>query len=246
MRLAWQHQPQLDRVDPHHAIFVYDSVTPHLRLSWVWEARAAFGPVEHHVSVANLSGKEFWLPLVDSLRVNWTLAGHGPLSNFYVEKGANTPSPEGTHLLPIADGYQWTGLSSTYARPLKGQPREIIPAEFVYSSAGARNGWFAGIEFSGRTRVHLQRNGDQLESVLGLNPDPGPFRTRLVKDDALKRRALFWAPSPAALTVRATSFVSGCAPCLVTPMPGRIRTIRSWSTTAGAAACRWMRPLPCG
>lgn len=39
--LAWQHQPQLDKVDAHHAIFVYDSVTPHLRLSWVWEARAA-------------------------------------------------------------------------------------------------------------------------------------------------------------------------------------------------------------
>lgn len=190
-RLAWRHQPQLDRVDPHHAIFVYDSATPHLRLSWIWEARAAFGPVEHHVSIANLSGRELWLPLVDSLRVTWTLAGHDPLSNLYVEKGANTPSPEGTHILPIADGYQWTGLSSTYARPVKGQPREIIPAEFVYSSAGARDGWFAGIEFSGRTQVHLQRQGDQLESVLGLNPDPGPFRTRLAKDDEFESPAAF-------------------------------------------------------
>src|SRR5271170_2033548 len=140
VRLAWRHEPQLDRVDSHRAIFVYDSVTPHLRLSWIWEARAAFGPVEHHVSIANLSGRELWLPLVDSLRVSWTLAGHGQLSNFYVEKGADTPSPEGTHLLPIADGYEWTGLSSTYARPVKGQPREIIPAEFVYQSAGACNG----------------------------------------------------------------------------------------------------------
>ncbi len=189
VRLAWRHQPQLDRVDAHHAIFVYDSVRPHLRLSWIWEARAAFGPVEHHVSIANLSGKELWLPLVDSLRVSWTLAGHGALSNFYVEKGADTPSPEGTHLLPVTDGYEWTGFSSTYARPVKGQPREIIPAEFVYQSAG--NGWFAGLEFSGRTRVHLQRKGDRLATVLGLNPDPGPYRTRLEKDDAFVTPAAF-------------------------------------------------------
>jgi len=191
VQLAWRHQPQLDSVNAHHVIFVYDSVTPHLRMSWIWEARAAFGPVEHHVSIANLSGKELWLPLVDSLRVSWTLVGHGPLSNFYVEKGADTPSPEGTHLLPISDGYDWTGFSSTYARPVKGQPREIIPAEFVYQSAGAGNGWFAGIEFSGRTRIHLQRNGDQLSSVLGLNPDPGPYRTRLAKDDAFVTPSAF-------------------------------------------------------
>jgi alpha-galactosidase len=189
--LAWRHQPQLDKVDAQRAVFVYDSVEPHLRMSWIWEARAAFGPVEHHVSIANLSGKDLWLPLIDSLGVRWTLAGHGPLTNFYVEKGADTPSPEGTHLSPIDDGYEWNGFSSTYARPVKGQSREIIPAEFIYDSSGAHNGWFAGIEFSGRTRVHLQRSGDQLSSSLGLNPDPGPYRTRLAKDDAFVTPSAF-------------------------------------------------------
>jgi hypothetical protein len=187
--LTWRHQPQLDKVEAHRAVFVYDSVAPHLRMSWIWEARAAFGPIEHHVSIANLSGNDLWLPLIDSLGVRWTLAGHGPLSNFYVEKGADTPSPEGTHLSPIADGYEWNGFSSTYARPVKGQPREIIPAEFIYESSGA--GWFAGIEFSGRTRVHLQRNGDQLSSGLGLNPDPAPYRTRLAKDDSFVTPSAF-------------------------------------------------------
>src|SRR6185437_5374714 len=48
-----------------------------------------------------------------------------------------------------------------------------------YADARVQQVWYAGIEFSGRTRISLDRGGDQLKSVLGLNPEPGPFRTRL-------------------------------------------------------------------
>lgn len=41
------------------------------------------------------------------------------------------------------------------------------------------SGWYAGIEFSGRTRMILQRDGDALHGEIGLNPEPSPFRTRL-------------------------------------------------------------------
>lgn len=177
--IEWRLRPELCSANAHQVVFVYESENPHLRLRWKWEARAAFGPFEHSVTVENLSDRELWLPMVDSLQLDWRTAASAEIRNFYVEKGANTPSPQGVHLEKVAEGYHWIGTSSTYARPLSGQPREIIPAEYVYDDAAAQQGWYAGIEFSGRTRISLSRDGDQLRSVLGLNPDPGPFRTRL-------------------------------------------------------------------
>ncbi|HXR40001.1 MAG TPA: alpha-galactosidase [Terracidiphilus sp.] len=178
--LTWQLKPELGHHDPRKAVFVYESASPHLRLSWIWEARADFGPVEHRIVIENLSGEELWLPMVDSLRLDWRVALPRDLRNLYVEKGADTPSAEGTHLETVAEGYSWTGKSSTYAHPEKGENREIIPAEIVYSPDAVQSGWFAGIEFSGRTRIALERAGGSLKTVLGLNPDPGPFKTRLV------------------------------------------------------------------
>ncbi len=177
--LKWIHKPALDEADVRHAIFVFESETPHLRLRWEWQARAAFGPIEHRITVENLGDKEVWLPMIDSLRLDWAVAPGGTLKNFYVEKGAGAPSVQGTHLDDLVDGYHWTGTSSTYAHPHEGAPREIIPAEFVYGSGQSEQGWYAGIEFSGRTRINLDRNGGSVKTVLGLNPDPGPFCTRL-------------------------------------------------------------------
>ena len=179
--IHWQLKPALNRIDSHHrgAAFVYESADPHLRLSWQWQARADFGPVEHRITVENLSGRTIWLPMVDSLRLTWRADATTQLRNFYVEKGADTPSPEGTHLDAVEDGYSWTGKSSTYAHPELGEKREIIPAEFIYRADEKQSGWYAGIEFSGRTRISLERNGNLLTTVLGLDPEPGPFKTRL-------------------------------------------------------------------
>jgi hypothetical protein len=177
--LKWERRRELERNDARHAVFIYETAEPHLRLSWEWEARADFGPVEHRVTIENLSGRELWLPMVDSLGLEMPVHAGRPLRNFYVEKGADSPSAQGTHLETVDNGYQWTGKSSTYALPRPGEAREIIPAEIVFYDDGAREGWYAGIEFSGRTRITLERNGNHLTTVLGLNPDPGPFRTRL-------------------------------------------------------------------
>lgn len=189
--VSWQHRPDLDSTDARHVVFVYESQKPHLRLKWEWEARAAFGPVEHTVTVENLSDHEIWLPMVDSMRLRFAVTPHSEMRNFYVEKGAGTPSPQGTHFEKIEDGYNWTGYSSTYAHTKEGEPREIIPAEFVFSNAQPQQGWFAGIEFSGRTRISLERNGDEVQSVLGLNPEPGPFRTRLVPGGKFETPTVF-------------------------------------------------------
>jgi hypothetical protein len=188
----WRHKTELDlHESPHHAAFVYESVEPHLRLCWEWEARADFGPIEHRIIIENLGDKEIWLPMVDSLRLDWKVPAATALQNFYVEKGADKPSDQGTHLETMADGYRWTGTSSTYAHPHEGEAREIIPAEIVYSPTESRAGWYAGIEFSGRTRISLERSGTSVRSVLGLNTEPGPFRTRLVPGGRFETPTVF-------------------------------------------------------
>ena len=189
--LQWQLKPGLGHADLRKVVFVYECMEPHLRLRWEWEARADFGPVEHRITIENLSGQEVWLPMVDSLRLEWRTSAKQDLRNFYVEKGADSPSSEGTHLETIAEGYTLTGMSSTYAHPVKGEKREIIPAEIIYDAIGSESGWYAGIEFSGRTRISLQRTSDSLSTVLGLDPEPGPFKTRLEPGETFETPTVF-------------------------------------------------------
>jgi hypothetical protein len=80
-----------------------------LRLRWQWQARAAFGPIEHQTIVENLGNDEIWLPMVDSLSLDWLVPASRSLRNFYVEKGADTPSAQGAHLDAVEEGYRWTG-----------------------------------------------------------------------------------------------------------------------------------------
>lgn len=189
--ISWELKAESGSADSHHVVFVYESPKPHLRLRWQWESRAGFGPVEHRVTLENLSDNEIWLPLIDSLILDFRMPKGAAINNSYVEKGAGTPSPVGTHLDTVGDGYRWTGKSGTYANPAAGEAREIIPAEFVYSSEKSQDGWFAGIEFSGRTRISLEREGDALKSKLGLNPEPGPFRTRVAAGGSFESPAVF-------------------------------------------------------
>jgi alpha-galactosidase len=177
--VKWKYVPAARSADKKRISLVYESAKPHLRLTWVWESQADSGAMEHFITVKNLGGQEIWLPMIDSLRLGIRYGANTALDQLYVEKGANTPSDEGTHLNTLSDGYRWTGKSSTYALPTPGEPREIIPGEFVFEHDGEHRGWYAGIEFSGRTRITLERSGDAVSTVLGLNPEPGPFRTRL-------------------------------------------------------------------
>ena len=189
--IHWELRPGKGNADAHHVSVVYESAYPHMRLTWKWQTRAPFGPVEHSTSVENLGDEDVWLPMVDSLRLGWQVPRDQALRNFYVEKGADKPSVQGTHLETVSDGYHWTGTSSTYAHPIDSEPREIIPAEFVFSSALPEEGWYAGIEFSGRTRISLEREGGTLTTVLGLNPDPGPFKTRITPHETFETPTIF-------------------------------------------------------
>ena len=165
---------------PNCVSFIYESELPRLSLGWVWEARAKSGPVEHHIVIRNLSGVEYWLPVMDSLQLDLQADAATSLRHIYIDKGAGSPTAIGTHAEDIATGYRWTGWSTTFAHPVAGSPAEIIPWEAVFSPVGQQAGWYAGIEFSGRTRITLSRTKDGLVSNLGLDPEPGPVLTRLV------------------------------------------------------------------
>ena len=187
----WQAKPAAATVDSRHVVFVYENDSPRLRLSWAWDARADFGPIEHQIRIENLGDQEIWLPLQDSFQFNFKIDPRTELEQLFVEKGAGTPSNVGTHRVPLIDGYKWRGTSSTYAHPKDDEPREIIPWFLVQNKSSAQDGWYVGIEFSGRTQLSVQREGDSLKGSGGLNPDPAPFRTRLRPGESFETPTIF-------------------------------------------------------
>jgi hypothetical protein len=189
MPLRWQLRSSDTSADQKAVQFTYDCVNPHLRLVWEWRARAASGPIEHTIRIQNLSQAELWLPLQDSFQFQFTVAAQAPLWQFWVEKGASSPSAEGTHHLAFDMGAQWTGTSSTYAHPKKGEQREMIPYSLIEHADGS--GWYTGIEFSGRTRISLRRTREALGGETGLNPNPGPYRTRLLPGQEWETPTIF-------------------------------------------------------
>ncbi|MGI8772938.1 MAG: alpha-galactosidase [Acidobacteriaceae bacterium] len=189
--LRWRYNPAASVHNPALVRLTYDADSPHLRLIWEWRARAAHGPLEHTIRITNLSNSELWLPLQDSLQFSWRVAADEPLEQLWVEKGAGKPSAIGTHLVKVGDGHKWIGESSTYAHPAEGQPREIIPYFMVEQPDGKRLGWYTGLEFSGRTRLTLERSGDSVRGVAGLNPTPGLFRTRLLPGETFTTPTVF-------------------------------------------------------
>jgi hypothetical protein len=189
--LLWRFDRAASRFDSKEIRLVYLANAPQLKLVWQWRARAASGPLEHTISIQNLSGEAVWLPLLPSLRFDWKIDPKSALQRFWVEKGADTPSSEGTHLDGLQDGDAWAGSSSTYARPEPNQPREMIPYLLVDEPGGDGQGWYVGIEFSGRTRITLQRSGASLRGEAGLNPNPGSYRTRVPPGGTFETPTIF-------------------------------------------------------
>ena len=192
----WVLNREASQISEQRAAFVYESASPHLRLTWEWRTRQAYGPVEHQIRIENLDTSEIWIPMQDSLAFNWQVDPQANLEHLFIEKGANRPSPIGTHQVPLAEGYRWTGTSSTYGDLSDNEPREIIPWSLVQGSPNqdkdeARSGWYAGIEFSGRTRISIAREKNSLSIAIGLNPDPAPFRTRLAPGDVFEAPVVF-------------------------------------------------------
>ena len=189
--VMWRLDRAASRFESKLIQLVYLADSPRLKAVWRWRARAHSGPLEHTLSIENLSREPVWLPLQPSFRFDWQIDPKSSLERFWVEKGADTPSPAGTHLDALQDGDTWQGSSSTYARPLPNQPREMIPYLLVHESGGDRRGWYVGIEFSGLTRITLERSGASLRGEAGLDPGAGPYRTHLPPGGTFETPAIF-------------------------------------------------------
>jgi hypothetical protein len=177
--LKWRLDPAASHEDSREIALVYTSEAPALKLVWRWRTRAAFGPIEHTIEIENLGNEMLWLPLQPSLTFDWAVDPRVRLERLWVEKGADKPSAIGTHLDVLRAGDRWQGSSSTYARPVAGEPREMFPWVLVEEPDGLQRGWYLGMEFSGRIRMTLERDNAALRGDAGLNPSPGPYRTRL-------------------------------------------------------------------
>jgi alpha-galactosidase len=189
--VRWTFNRDASRIGEQRVAFVYDSTSPHLRLTWEWRTRQAYGPIEHQIRIENLDSPEIWIPMQDSLAFNWQVDPQTLLEHLFVEKDADTPSPIGTHQVALSDGYRWTGTSSTYGDLRDNEPREIIPWSLVQREDAPQTGWYAGIEFSGRTRISMAREKDSLQVAIGLNPDPSPFRSRLAPGQVFETPVVF-------------------------------------------------------
>jgi hypothetical protein len=189
--LIWRLDRSASRFASKDIQIVYVADSPRLKAVWRWRARADSGPIEHSLSIQNLGNEPLWLPLQPSLRFDWAIDPKAGLRRFWIEKGADIPSSEGTHLDELVDRDTWQGTSSTYTIPRPNRPREMIPYLLVEESAGDRRGWYIGLEFSGRTRITLERAGTSLRGEAGLDPSPGPYRTRVPPGGTFEAPTIF-------------------------------------------------------
>jgi Melibiase len=189
--LRWRWNRRESRVGPRSVSFVYDSTSPRLRLRWIWTARAASGPLEHTISIENLSGRELLLGLQESLRFAWEFPAGAGAERLSIEKGGGAPGTSGTLLEPVSEGARWEGHSSTYAREAASRPREIIPFLLVQSSEAPHAGFYLGAEFSGRMRLSLERSGGLLRGSAGLDPEPRTGLVRLAAGERLGTPTVF-------------------------------------------------------
>lgn len=195
VRLHWRLISAKSTRNSRRVAFVYENTAPRLRLTWEWQARSAFGPLEHTIRIENLGPTEMWLPLQSSFQFSWRSEAGETFENCYVEKGAGKPSDRGTHSEALPVGYKWSGTSSTYAHPKAKEPREIIPWFLVQESGGGHSGWYVGVEFSGRVQLTLERDPEHIKGVVGLNPEPGPFRIRLSPGQSFETPTAFLGAS---------------------------------------------------
>lgn len=193
--VAWRLDASASHIAANAVELVYRADSPRLKGVWAWRARAANGPLEHTLTLQNLGAEALWLPLVPSLRFDWQVDPRTVLQRFWVENGADTPSAHGVHADAFGDGDTWGGVSSTYARPFPDKPNEMVPYVLVHERETDQRGWYVGLEWSGRTHITLERRGDAVRGEAGLDPEPGPYRTRLAPGDTFAVPPVFLGAS---------------------------------------------------
>ena len=197
--LAWKFAgSRQSKSGPRRAVFRFVCSNPALELQSIWQARSGPGPIEHSLRILNRSRAPVLLPLQTSLVFAIRPPAAHALEHWWVEKGANTPTPFGTHRHRVTADYAAALLSLPYARD-EARERDPIPWTSVQDVEG-RQGWYAGIAFSGRVRLSLNAlpaskgAGTGLRADLGLDPNESAgqrYRTRLAPGETFEAPTVF-------------------------------------------------------
>jgi hypothetical protein len=179
--------------DASEVTFNFVSDDPPLELRSRWRAAAGPGPVEHALTLTNRGSVDVLLPRQSSLSM---LIAGGRLEQWWVEKGAGTPTAVGVHRSPIDAKFASSLLSTSYARD---NPRDPVPWMAVQDVEHHR-GLYVGIESSARVQIDLHGKGDAREKdgsgsfqgILdaGIEPDEA-FRTRLAPGESFDAPPIF-------------------------------------------------------
>jgi len=172
-------------------VFTFTCGEPALELTSTWSgSEKAEGPVEHEITISNRGKGEVFLPLQTTLTFEALMPRGGVVENWWIEKGAGSPSGQGVHRNAMGPGFS-AQLESTGYSPDSG--REPIPWTTVYDAVG-RRGFYVGIESSGHVRIGLKRYehdaGATVRLDAGLTPEKD-YRTRLAPGETLHLPVVF-------------------------------------------------------
>jgi Melibiase/Glycosyl hydrolase family 36 C-terminal domain len=163
---------------------------PALQLDSIWSAADGPGPVEHRLVITNHSKQTIELPVQPSLELKITAPISHDLEQWWVDKGAGTPTPDGTHRKVIVPG----GENLLRCWPSgRDKPRDPIPWTSVQDVEG-RQGWYAGVEYTARVQLGLKRDADDgaLHVSIGLQSDDKlPYITRLSPGERFEASPVF-------------------------------------------------------
>ena len=168
-----------------------------LELRSEWTARPGPGPVEHTLSITSHNTQPLLLPLQTTLRFDSRSPDGHTLEHWWVEKGAGAPTDAGTHHDLITPGFARSLVSTPYSEDNKA--RDAIPWAALQDRDG-KNGWYAGIEFSGRVRQALKGlpatrdKGVGVSADFGLAPEEGnasAYRTQLLPGATFQAPTVF-------------------------------------------------------
>jgi alpha-galactosidase len=194
--LVWHQKTEAaskPQANEHTLAFVCDDPAVEIRSSWT--ARPGPGPVEHRLVIVNRAAEPLLLPLQASLSMNMHVpAGHA-IEQWWVDKGAGTPTVDGTHHRPIAAGSE--SLLRCWPSG-RDNPRDPIPWTCVQDMEGGQ-GWYAGVEFTARVQIALKQerpgagqSSEPLHLMIGLQPDPKmQYFTRVLPGESFEAPPIF-------------------------------------------------------
>ena len=147
----------------------FSSSAPALELRSIWQARPGHGPIEHWLTIANMSNAPITMGHQDSLVLgHLALPADNSMDAWWIKRGAGNATTEGGTLV------QSVGQNSDLT--LTSDPTDgASPVPWLALQVGTLRGLYVGWEFSGVGRIHFHSSpspdSGQLQIEVGNVPE---------------------------------------------------------------------------